>query len=114
MQQDANTFGYPASTQGALCTLDPSFLFEEPGADLLDMTTHISGRGIIKTRLDGTEGQSGSPVFACPDAPCSGNDSPLVYGILAQLGQTNSGTPIDVRGPKTPGTLRTWALGILP
>ena len=107
----ASSIGYPAYTGGSACINNPGWIFKESDGVILDATTHISGRGIVKTRLDATERQSGSPMYACPGGTgpeCTGSETAYVFGIMTKIATGN-----DLRGPKVPGYLRDWALGII-
>ena len=110
----AHNLGYPLHINGSSCSSATKMYRNKD--DVTGVTTHVSGRGVVKTRLDASIGQSGSPIFYCfandPNT-CGPGEHGYVTSVLAS-GHPGGGSVTDVRGPKVPGTLRFWALGIIP
>lgn len=72
---------------------------------------HTANR--IKSRLDATGGQSGSPIFYCPYANgCAEGNNAYITGVLAYYVNPIGGAAY-VGGPRA-SAFRGWVEGIIP
>jgi V8-like Glu-specific endopeptidase len=109
-----HTLGYPDYDRfGSTCNYNSPRTLYWARANVDNVTTHVSGRGKVKTFHDSGSGHSGGPIYYCfagNPATCSSTDDGYVTGVVAGADES-SGPLISAR---VPGTMRNWAVGYLP